>query len=160
MKFLFPQWIVTIFNLDWYSHYKLGVLSVHEYLLCFALIRWVASQVPFFFFFCNEPICLAHDSQKNETMEVPQNRRCYFELWSSSPLAHLYRWKEENTCWVGLLGNIVLDYDPWICFHNQLVGRNVWQSLTVWIQTPITSWAGLHQSLVEQVLHQSLVSKS
>jgi hypothetical protein len=48
MKFLFPQRIVTIFKLDCYSHYKLGVLIVHAYILCFALIRWVASQVLFF----------------------------------------------------------------------------------------------------------------
>jgi hypothetical protein len=27
MKFLFPKWFVTIFNLDWYLHYKLGLLT-------------------------------------------------------------------------------------------------------------------------------------
>jgi len=26
-------------------------------------------------------------------MEAPENRRFYFEIYSSSPLAHLYRWK-------------------------------------------------------------------
>ncbi len=29
--------------------------------------------------------------KKNETMEVPQNRRFCFDVYSSSPLAHLYR---------------------------------------------------------------------
>jgi len=28
--------------------------------------------------------------KKNETMEAHQNRRYYFEVYSSSPLAHLY----------------------------------------------------------------------
>jgi hypothetical protein len=32
---------------------------------------------------------LAHHSQKKETLVTPQNRRLYFELYSSSPLAHL-----------------------------------------------------------------------
>jgi hypothetical protein len=31
-------------------------------------------------------------------MESPQNRRFYFEVQSSSPLAHSYRWKEDNIC--------------------------------------------------------------
>jgi hypothetical protein len=34
--------------------------------------------------------------QKNETMEAPQDRRFYFEVLSSSPLAHPYGWKEDN----------------------------------------------------------------
>jgi hypothetical protein len=29
-------------------------------------------------------------------MEALQNRRLYFEVYSSSPLAHVYRWKEDN----------------------------------------------------------------
>jgi hypothetical protein len=29
-------------------------------------------------------------------MEAPQNRRFYFEVYSSFPLAQLYRWKEDN----------------------------------------------------------------
>jgi hypothetical protein len=35
-------------------------------------------------------------TQKNETMEAPQDRRFYFEVLSSSPLAHPYGWKEDN----------------------------------------------------------------
>jgi hypothetical protein len=31
-------------------------------------------------------------------MEAPQNRRFYFEVLSSSHLAYLHRWKEDNTC--------------------------------------------------------------
>ncbi len=31
-------------------------------------------------------------------MEAPQNRRFYLEVQSSSPLAHLYRGKEDNIC--------------------------------------------------------------
>jgi hypothetical protein len=29
-------------------------------------------------------------------METPQNRRLYFEIYNSSPLAHLYRLKEDT----------------------------------------------------------------
>jgi len=35
-------------------------------------------------------------AQKNEIMETPQNRRLYFEVYSSSTLAHLYKWKEDT----------------------------------------------------------------
>jgi hypothetical protein len=37
-------------------------------------------------------------TQKNETMEAPQDRRFfnYFEVLSSFPLAHPYGWKEDN----------------------------------------------------------------
>jgi hypothetical protein len=35
-------------------------------------------------------------TQKNETMEAPQDKRFYFEVLSSSPLAHPYGWKEDN----------------------------------------------------------------
>ncbi len=59
-------------------------------LVWFALIRWGASQAFFLFLFGNEPIWSAHHSKKNETMEAPQNRRFYFEVQNSSPLAHLY----------------------------------------------------------------------
>jgi hypothetical protein len=48
----------------------------------------------FFFFTMNQfdsPI-----TPKNETMEAPQDRRFYFEVLSSSPLAHPYGWKEDN----------------------------------------------------------------
>jgi len=38
-----------------------------------------------FIYFCNEPVWLA-----------PQNGRFYFEVYTSSPLAHLYKWKEGN----------------------------------------------------------------
>jgi hypothetical protein len=31
-------------------------------------------------------------------MEAPQNRRLYFDVESFSPLAQLYRWKEDNIC--------------------------------------------------------------
>jgi hypothetical protein len=48
--------------------------------------------------------------QQKETMEVPQNRRFCFDVYSSSPWAHLYRWKCQSiwaksevliwrTCW-------------------------------------------------------------
>jgi hypothetical protein len=43
-----------------------------------------------------KPIWLAHSSQKNETMEAAQNRRFCFDVYSSSPWAHLYRWKCQN----------------------------------------------------------------
>jgi hypothetical protein len=48
-------------------------------------------EVPprFNFFCCNEPIWLAHHSKKIETMEPPQKRRFYFEVYGSSHLAHL-----------------------------------------------------------------------
>jgi hypothetical protein len=46
MKFLFPQRIVTIFNLDCYSHYKLGVLIVHANLLCFAKLDELPPKSP------------------------------------------------------------------------------------------------------------------
>jgi len=32
-------------------------------------------------------------TQKNEAMETPQNKRFYFEVYSSSPLAQIYRKK-------------------------------------------------------------------
>ncbi len=37
-------------------------------------------------------------AQKNESMKAPQNRRFCFDLYSCSPWAHLYRWKENNIC--------------------------------------------------------------
>jgi hypothetical protein len=51
-----------------------------------------------FFLFCNEPIWLTHHSKKTETLKTPQNKSLYFEVYSSSPLAQLYRWKEDNNC--------------------------------------------------------------
>jgi len=60
-------------------------------------IRWGASQVLFFILTMSQldwPITY----KKKETMEAPQNRRFYFEIQSSSPLAHLCRWKEDNIC--------------------------------------------------------------
>jgi hypothetical protein len=51
----------------------------------------------FFFFGGDKPIWSAHCSQKNETMEAPQNRRFCFDVYSSSSLARLHRWKENNT---------------------------------------------------------------
>ncbi len=57
-----------------------------------------------------KPIWSAHCSQKNETMEAPHNRIFCFDVYSSSPWAHLYRWKCQSiwakrevliwrTCW-------------------------------------------------------------
>jgi hypothetical protein len=40
--------------------------------------------------------------KKKKTMETPQNRRLYFELYSSSLLVHLYRLKED-TIFQGIL---------------------------------------------------------
>jgi hypothetical protein len=57
------------------------------------LIRWGASQVQFVF--RNEPIWLVNHSKRSEAIEARQNRRFYL---SSSPLAHLYMWKEYNIC--------------------------------------------------------------
>jgi hypothetical protein len=31
-------------------------------------------------------------------MEASPNRTFYFEVWSSFPLAYLYRWKDDNIC--------------------------------------------------------------
>jgi hypothetical protein len=58
--------------------------------------------------------------QQKETMKVPQNRRFCFDVYSSSPWAHLYRWKCQSiwaksevliwrTCWEHIvnLGNIL-----------------------------------------------------
>jgi hypothetical protein len=39
-----------------------------------------------------------HITQNNETMEAPQNRRFFLQTPSFNPLAHLYRWKEDNIC--------------------------------------------------------------
>ncbi len=47
----------------------------------------------FIFFQFDWPI-----TQINETMEATQHWRFYFEIYSSSPLAHLYGWKEGNIC--------------------------------------------------------------
>jgi hypothetical protein len=57
----------------------------------------VPSQVFFFFFFFLQWAKMAHHSEK-WNMEAPQNGRFYFQVQSSSPLAHLYRWKEVNIC--------------------------------------------------------------
>jgi len=35
-------------------------------------------------------------AEENETMETPHIRRLYFEVYSSSPLAQLYKWKDET----------------------------------------------------------------
>jgi hypothetical protein len=61
--------------------HKLNVESECEHSSYSSLlfIGWGASQVQFFYF-CNEPIWLAHHSKKNETMKTPQNRRFYFEI--------------------------------------------------------------------------------
>ncbi len=70
-------------------------LFIPPYLLCFALIRWGASQVQIFFW---QWANLIASLQKNETMEAPQNRRFSFEVWSSFPLAQLYGWTADNIC--------------------------------------------------------------
>jgi hypothetical protein len=40
---------------------------------------------------CGEHVEEHIGSQKDETMEAPQNRRFCFDIYSSSPWAHLYR---------------------------------------------------------------------
>ncbi len=59
-------------------------------------IRWAASQVKIDFH--NDPIWVVHHLKINETMDTPQNTRFYFAVHISSPLAMLYRWKENNIC--------------------------------------------------------------
>jgi len=61
------KWVLTIIEC-WHSTYS-----------SLLFIGWGDSQVQFFFF-CNEPIGLAHHSRKKETMRTPQNRKFYFEI--------------------------------------------------------------------------------
>ncbi len=42
---------------------------------------------------CQFDWCIA---TKNETMETSQNKRLYFEVYTSSPFAYLYKWKEDT----------------------------------------------------------------
>jgi hypothetical protein len=51
-----------------------------------------------FFYFLQQTHLTAPSLKNNETMEASQNRTFYFEVWSSFPFAHLYRWKEDNIC--------------------------------------------------------------
>ncbi len=51
-----------------------------------------------FWWGADKPIWMADCSQKNETMEAPQNRRFCFDVCSSSTSAHLHKWKENNIC--------------------------------------------------------------
>jgi hypothetical protein len=44
-----------------------------------------------FFFFLQGPNLIGPLLKKNETMEAPQNRSFYSVVYSSSPLARLYR---------------------------------------------------------------------
>ncbi len=65
------------------------------------LIRWGASQSRFFFFFFflwQRANLIGPSLKKNESMEAAQNKRFYFEVYCSSPLAQLYSWKEDNIC--------------------------------------------------------------
>jgi len=83
-------------------------------------------------------------TQKNETMEAPQDRRFYFEVLSSSPLAHPYGWKEDNNLpkhmgliikvrcygeyvgeYIGNLGNILRTH--WELKGNTLGMREKWK---------------------------------
>jgi hypothetical protein len=98
LKFLHPP-----YNSNWYpasamNKKKFGHLFVkegclfvyHQDLLWFALIRWVLPKfVLWFVFFLAMNQFDWPVTQKKEKMEVPQNRRFYFEAWSSSLLAGL-----------------------------------------------------------------------
>ncbi len=53
-------------------------------------------QVLYFYSFWQHANLIGPSLKKNETMETPQNKRVYFDVYSSSPLAHLYRWKENT----------------------------------------------------------------
>ncbi len=60
-------------------------------------ITWGASQF-LFFYFSQQTHLTVPSLKSNEAMEASQNRTFCFEVWSSFPLAHLYRWKEDNIC--------------------------------------------------------------
>jgi hypothetical protein len=74
--------------------------------LCFALIRWGALQVLFYFIFCNEPIGLANHSKKMKLFKLPKREGSILKY----RVPHLWpRWKEDNICqsiwdkkWVGV----------------------------------------------------------
>ncbi len=69
-------------------------------------------------------------TQKNETMEAPQDRRFfnYFEVLSSSPLAHPYGWKEDNN----LPKHMALKWDA----VENMLGNTYWE--------PIENLKGTH----------------
>ncbi len=50
----------------------------------------------FKFYFGDMPIWLAHCTKNMKLWRLPKNRRLYFEVCSSFPLAQLYRWKEDT----------------------------------------------------------------
>jgi hypothetical protein len=77
------------------------------------LIRWGASQVELFFF--NEPIWLAHHSKKLKLWRLPKIERFYFEVYTSSSLAHLYGWKEDK--FVKAYGIKVRSYEEHVGEH-------------------------------------------
>ncbi len=60
-------------------------------------MRCLPSSI-FLFVFCNESIWLVCSLKINHTIGAPQNRRFYFEVSSSSPLAQQYRWMEHSIC--------------------------------------------------------------
>jgi hypothetical protein len=66
--------------------------------LCFALIRWGASQVQFFF--SQWANLIGPSLKKNETMEVPLNRRFYFDGYSSSPFGPPMYLSRKVVCFV------------------------------------------------------------
>jgi hypothetical protein len=93
---------------DWL---KWGVVSGSRFILCvsktmvlfccFILISWGCRTSPTllhlcFFFFCNEPIWLAHRKKKLKLWRLPKIEDS-MEWWSASPpLAHLYRWERQD----------------------------------------------------------------
>ncbi len=75
-------------------------------------------------------------TQKNETMEAPQDRRFfnYFEVLSSFPLAHQYGWKEDNN----LPKHMGLKWDA----MENMLGNTLGTWATYW--EPIENLKGTH----------------
>jgi len=66
------------------------------YLFCFILISWGCLTSPTFFFFCNEPIWLAHHKKKVETIGGSPKWKILWKDGVPPPLAQLYRWEGED----------------------------------------------------------------
>ncbi len=98
-------------------------------LVWFALTRWGASQVFFFFLAMSKFYRPIIQKKKKKTMEAPQNRRFYFEVQNSSPLAHLYMWKRTT---------FAKEYEIKVRCYWELFGEHVRNLGTLCFDTPGT----------------------
>ncbi len=102
----------------------------------YLLIRWAASQVQIDFH--NDPIWLVHHLKINETMDTPQNKRFYFAVHISSPLAMLYRWKENNIC------QSIWDEGEMLLGTLWGTCQDLWNPL-LWTPLPQPEWTSSYQ---------------